>query len=162
MRAFFVWCACACVCIVLCAIKKQIFKPEQTLPSKISRVPTMPLTNQSLKLRQQLALVVELRVEFAVELQQTSDRAKVALVLEEQRLERALGPVVHRVREQLHRDRVHAQKVTDEDHPIDFLIACAHPRNRTDVVRDGNESGIRQIFPRHACPSLHQVHLAKA
>lgn len=72
-------------------------------------------------------------VEFAVELQQTAHRTEVALVLEEQRLQRALGPVVHCVREQLHRDGVHAQEISHKDHlrvwkeKTDFMSYCSTP-----------------------------------
>lgn len=114
--------------------KKQI--PETLLETENVHDKSFSL----LALSQQLAFVVvlEMRVELTVKLQQAADSTKVALVLEEQRLQGALGPVVHGVREQFHRDRVHAQEVADEDHPIDFLIAGAHPRNRTDIVRDSN------------------------
>lgn len=46
--------------------------------------------------------------------QQRPDGAEVALVLEEERFQRVLRPVVHGEGQQLHRDGIDAQKVADE------------------------------------------------
>lgn len=67
-------------------------------------------------LGQQVAFVVNVRVKLAVKLQQAADSTKIALVLQEQGLERTLGPVVHGEREQFHRDGIHPQEVAHEHH----------------------------------------------
>lgn len=47
-------------------------------------------------------------------------------------------------------------------YPIDFLVAGAHPGNRTDIVGYRYESGIGKIFPRNARLPINEVHLSEA
>lgn len=82
-------------------------------------------------------------------------------MLQEQRFHRALGPIVHRIGQQFHGNRINAQEIPNKHNIINFLINRTHACNQTYIIGNRDESGIRQILPTHTTPSLFRIHLSK-
>ncbi|CAN7943062.1 unnamed protein product [Ixodes pacificus] len=96
------------------------------------------------------------------ELEQAADSTKTYLMLEEECLERPLGPELHGVRKHAHRDGVHPEEVAHKDHPRDALVDGTHAGDGADVVGDGHQGGAGQVLARRRLPARPAVHIPKA